>query len=167
MRLIHRILLGLLALVALAGFASAQTLGDCPECDEDGPPDDSRYSSVDTGVIKEGNGVLVDTDQSTGENQHGRFTWFQYCLQIFDAMGNHVAIMYEAFVSEDGADVDVKANINGEEIDLEDTLVGDLDDQTWESMEPLPADLPLHDESLPEGVEIDECLYCDGETILA
>lgn len=162
MRLTKTLIICLLALVAVAGVASAQA--ECPECDADGPADDSWYSSYDTGVIKEETGgVLVDTDESVGENEHGRFAWFQDCLKVFDALGNHVTLMFEAFVSEDGADVDAKVDLNGEEIDLEDTLVGELDDKTWETAEPIPVELPASHDDLPEGVDEDHCLYCDGE----
>ena len=167
MRLTKMLLLALLALVAMAGIASAQTIGDCPECDEDGASDDSWYSSYDTGVVKEDvGGVLEDTDVSVGEGQHGKFTWLQYCLKFFDALGNNITLMFEAFVSEDGADVDAKANVNGVEVDLEDTLVGDLDDRTWGAAEPLPVEIPFDPNDLPEGVDEDACLYCDGETEL-
>lgn len=157
----------LLGLVALAGVAAAQEAGPCPECDEDGEPDDSWYNSVDTGIITEEGGVVEDTDMSTGENQHGKFTWFQYCLRFFDALGNEIALMYEVFVSEDGADIDAKLDVNGEEIDLEDTLVGDLDDKTWGNMPETGLDVPVPYDELPEGQDVDECVYVDDTVEVA
>lgn len=151
----------LLALVALAGLAAAQELAPCPECDEDGEADESWYNSVDTGIITGEGGVIEDTDVSTGENQHGEFTWFQYCLRFFDALGNSITIMFESFISEDGADLDAKIDVNGEEIDLEDTLIGDLDDATWGNMPEAGLDLPAPYDELPEGRNVDECLYVD------
>lgn len=166
----HLLLASLAALVVLAGAAAAQSGEPCPECDSDGEPDDSWYSSVDTGVITDEGAVLEDTDMSVGENQHGRFTWFQYCLQVLDVFGNHLAIAYEAFVSEDGADVDGSVTVNGETVDLEDTPLGDLDDATWTTTDELPAELPevpMGHEDLPEGVDVDECLDLAGGVALA
>ena len=161
MRLPTQLLIGsLAALLAISGLAVAQT--ECPECDEDGDPDDSWYSSVDTGVVGEEEGVLSDTDVSVGENEHGRFTWIQICEQFWDALGNFVVITFEAFVSEDGADIDGTVTVNGETVDLEDTPAGELDDETWGHMEEsgfLEA-LPSH-EDLPEPVDIDHCVYPD------
>lgn len=162
MRLRPQLLICLAALLALSGAALAQTEGPCPECDEDGEPDDSWYNSVDTGVVGEDEGVLSDTDVSVGENEHGRFTWIQICEQFWDALGNFVIITFEAFVSEDGADIDGTVTVNGETVDLEDTPAGDLDDETWGHMEETGVldGLPSH-EDLPEPVDIDHCIYPD------
>lgn len=158
MSLRHKLLLALLALVVASGTALAQTSEPCPECDPDGEPDDSWYNSVDTGVITDEGAVLEDTDASVGENEQGRFTWFQYCLQVFDAFGDHLRIAYEVFVSEEGVDADGSVTVNDETIDLEDTPLGDLDDETWGHMEELPVDAPIDHEDLPEPVDIDECI---------
>lgn len=159
---LHKLLLGsLLGLLAVATVAAAQEVGPCPECDEDGEPDDSWYRSVDTGIITEEGGIVEDTDVSTGEGQHGKFVWYQYCLRFFDAMGNTFAVMVEVFSSEEGADVDAKLDLNGEEIDLEDTLIGDADDKTWGNMPESGVDIPIDHEDLPEGESVDECVYVD------
>lgn len=160
MRSRHILLATLAALVALAGSALAQ---ECPECDPDGEPDDSWYSSVDSGIVTDEGSVLEDTDVSVGENEHGRFTWFQYCLKFLDILGNSIVVTYEAFVSEDGADLDGSVSVNGEEVaDLDDSPAGGLDDATWGHMEEtgLLETLPSH-EDLPPGVDVDECLYAD------
>lgn len=162
MRTIHKLLMALLALVALSGTAFAQTDVPCPECDEDGEPDDSWYSSVDTGVLSNETGILEDTDVSVGENENGRFTWLQYCLQFFDLLGNQIVITYEAFISEDGADVDGSVTVNGEEVaNFDDTPVGEIDDATWEHMEELGLETPVDHDDLPEGIDVDECVFVD------
>lgn len=156
MRIRNALLLCLLALVAIAGIASAQ---GCPECDEDGAAEDSRYSSVDTGVITNETGVLYDTDQSLGENQHGRFTWLQHCLRFWNVLGHSLSLMVEVFASEDGVDVDAKAALDDTQVDLEETPLGAVDDATWGVVEPLPVDLPVDHRDMPPGLDVDACLY--------
>lgn len=157
MRIRHVLPTALLALLAFAGVAAAQ----CAECDEDGPADDSRYSSLDTGVITDDATTLVDVDQSVGENQHGRFSWLALCFQFFDVLGNSIGVMFDAFVSEDGADIDATANVNGHEVDFDDSPLGDLDGATWNAMDKTGVELPVDHTLLPE-VDIDHCLNAHG-----
>ena len=134
----------------------------CPECDKDGDADDSWYSSVDAGVLGENGTVLEDADVSVGENEQGRFTWFQYCLQVLDVLGNFFVLTFEAFVSEEGADVDGSVTVNGETLDVEETPLGALDDATWKHMKKLPVNLPVGHKDLPQGVDVDQCVDVDG-----
>lgn len=154
-----RILLVVLALLAVSGVAAA---AECPDCDGDGEPDESRYSSYDTGVLADEGGMLVDTDQSVGENEQGRFTWLQLCVRLFDELGDFFALQFEQYASEEGVDVDARVTAKDETVDLEDTLAGDLDDATWDAMEPLPVEVPVDHTDLPEGQDVEEVLDLRG-----
>lgn len=160
-----RILWALAALLAIAGFASAQS--PCPECDPDGEPDNSTYSSIDTGLLHGDDHVLVDTDSSYGEKDDGTmFTWFAFCFSVFLAQLEEMLEMdvvdfdlwFEAYNGEDGSDLDGGIMLDGETIaDLDETPAGDLDDATWGLLPETGVGLPEDD--IPyEGVDEDLCL---------
>lgn len=165
MSLRNTLWIGLVGLLALAGVAAAQS--PCPECDADGEPDDSWYSSVDTGVIGEDEGVLADTDTSVGENQHGKFSWLSACLRFWDALGNELALMWNVFVSEDGADVDATLQLNDQTVDLDETPAGQLDDLTWTHMPDGPVALPPFDASMMpiDGQDVDHCVPLEAPKV--
>lgn len=163
MRIRHVLLTALVTFLAFAGVAAAQSVVPCPECDEDGAGDGSRYQSVDTGVITDDATALVDTDQSVGENQHGRFTWLAICLQFFDALGNHLSLMVDAFVSEDGVDIDAKADVNGNTVDYDELpVVGEVDGMTWDLMDKTGVELPVSPTDVPTLPNVDSCIDLTG-----
>lgn len=140
MRTTLRTLIGLAALLAFAGVATAQNLA-CPECDEDGAAEESNYFSVDAGAVDEPSEALVDTDAATSnENTEGGFfAWLSVCLSAFledvsDALGIELDANVEAFVDSDGVDIDGVVQVGDTVVDIEDDVVGDLDDQTYEAI---------------------------------
>lgn len=175
MRFGTRLLCLLIALVALAGIASAQSA--CPECDADGEGnDENTYHNIDIGVVEEETRTLVDTDAAHGHFRDGKglWAWFSLCLEAFlgkieEAIGVDLGVNgnAEAYVSEDGVDLDATLSVGDERVDFDGSAVGDLDGQTWEI---LGATAPVRDEvdyptDIPdyEGVFLDVCLYADLE----
>lgn len=136
-------------LLALSGAAAAQT--GCPECDEDGEASaDNSYHDLDAGVVGENETVLADSDAAVDDKQAdgGFFAWLSLCLHAFvkaveDAVGMDTGVdgNAEAYVSEDGVDVDVTVRAAGEVVDFDDSPVGDADGMTWEAMGDVSADV--------------------------
>lgn len=171
-----RILLGsVVALLAFAGVASAQ----CPECDEDGESNpDNTYHSVDLGALENQtqSEALADSDFSHGHQAPGNgfWAWLSLCLHAFvgaieEALGVDTGIdgNVEAYVDENGADLDATLYVGDERIDFDDSAIGDVDGMTWEVMAEVNAaragtetpELP----AIPEydGIDVDLCLYAD------
>lgn len=171
MRSILTLLASLMALLAVAGFATAQETMECPECDEDVPAtSDCTYSSYDTGVVSENLTSLVDTDTCVHEaDEHGGW-WatFSLCLtEILSACGEMFGVFatFNVFASEDGVDIDGGLETSdGLSLDFEDSPLADLDDATWENSPGtdapgLPA-LPVDAPGLPaEATNVNECVY--------
>lgn len=148
----------LVGLLAISGIAAAQS---CPECDEDGAANpENSYHDTDVGLIlNETDDVLVDTDAAYDDksNDGGFFAWLSLCLHVFiqkieDAVGLETGVdaNAEAYVSEDGVDVDVTARALGEVVDFDDSPAGDLDGQTWEAMGEVSAEVRAVRSQLPE-----------------
>lgn len=165
MRTIRNLLIALVGLLALAGMAAAQDADtSCPECDEDGTPDDSSYSSVDYGVIDGDQHALVDTDASYGEKEDGTFfTWMQLCWSIFledveDLLGVDVVDVdgfLEVYEGEDGTDVDGGVWVGGEQVaDFDDSPLGDLDGILSEFF----VEAPIEDVPETDGIDEDACV---------
>lgn len=196
-----RILAGLLALITAAGVASAQN-DPCPECDSDGPAGDSgSYSSIDLGAITDNATALVDTDASfsDSDDEEGFWAWLSICLSVFvERIENLLGVEspevdldanVDAFISDDGVDLDANVQLDDEVCDNMDGNVtealggnsdcvfsfdrselGDLDGETWkvaaEAKAALGLDevnLPVGGEHIPEDIDIDLCLYAELE----
>lgn len=111
-----RLLLTLAGLLAVAGIASAQ----CPECDPDGDPsDDGSYSSIDLGVVDDNATAAGDTDLSVADEGSDSFwAWISLCIMAFvehvqHAVGIDLGLYAsaDAYVSEDGIDLDAGATV--------------------------------------------------------
>jgi hypothetical protein len=177
MRTGNKLITMLLALVALAGIASAQN-APCPECDEDGASNpENQYSSIDIGLIHEDDAEgLVDTDLATSHmgDEKGLWTWLSICLSVFvekieNALGLDTGVDVDAHVevyaSEDGVDLD--ASIPGV-WDFDESEIGHLDGETWEAMQDVNAlrgdartGLGVPDGF--EGIDVDACVYAELE----
>ena len=168
-----RILLGLAALLVVAGAASAQ----CPECDEDGDGNaDNTYHNVNLGLVENETGTLVDTDAAHGHLSGGQgfWGWLSLCLSVLlapieEALGVDLGVdaNAEAYVSEEGADLDATLYLGGDRWSFDESEIGDLDGQTWEVMaeanaarneagvgpSSYPAEIPDY-----EGVNVDVCV---------
>lgn len=162
MRIINGLLLTLVAFSATA-VAQGQT---CPECDEDGEPVENTYYSVDLGVITNETEVLGDTDValSHSDDEKGFWAWFSLCLSAFvDGIEDLIGVSVdadanvEAYLSEDGVDLDATVYVPGEACaalpaeaaDARAALgdngacafgydrgaLGELDGETWPAME--------------------------------
>lgn len=177
MRTGTRLIMALLALVAVAGVAAAQS--GCPECDEDGDGNpDNMYWSVDGGALGDGGHVLADTDVATShsDDEKGFWSWISICLSAFvegveNVLGLDTGIdedaHVEAYVSEDGVDLDASAL---GEVDFDESELGDLDGMTWEVMQDvnaqreaagIPRYTPLGVPEDVEGGEVDACVRAD------
>lgn len=161
-----------LLLLLAAGSASAQA---CPECDSDGTPDhNASYSSVDAGYTNSSDaGAGADTDASVSDKDHknGWFTWLSFCLDGFVAIVEEITgtdetvdAKTEAYVSEDGADLDANLTVLGESVDYDkNEVVGQTDNMSWGLMAKVKAFLgiqklphPVGGEALPD-VDEDVC----------
>lgn len=168
-----KFLMSLAALLAIAGFASAQSV--CPECDEDGDGvADNTYHDVDLGVVEDHAEALVDTDLAHGHNddEKGLWAWFSLCLsawigKIEEALGmdTDVDANVDAYVSEDGLDLDATAYLGGERVDFDDSELGDLDGMTWDAMADVHATLGSTGAEIPraeipdyQGLDVDVCV---------
>lgn len=173
------ILIGLVAFLALAGVASAQS--SCPECDEDGDGNtDNPYHSVDAGAILNNTTALADTDvaHSQNDDEKGLWAWLSICLSamvgpIEDLLGVDTGLdsNTEVFASEDGVDLDATVHFGDETIDFDDSEVGDLDGMTWEAAQDvnaardeLPADVPQAEIPDYDGIDVDVCVTDVVET---
>ena len=160
---IKSLLATLVGLLALSGVAAAQT---CPECDSDGEANpDNSYHDLDAGVVGESKAVLADSDAAFDEKSDdgGFFAWLSLCLHAFvqaieDAVGMDTGVdgNAEAYVSEDGIDVDVTVRAAGEVVDFDDSPVGDLDGMTWEAMGDVGADVRDATADRPELPHVDD-----------
>lgn len=147
-------LIGLAALLAIAGVASAQNT-PCPECDPDGEPVENSYHSVDLGVVdEEETEVLADTDASHSHDgdEKGFWLWFSLCLNAFvqhveDALGIHTDVDANAqvYADSEGADVDATLHVSQHvcdavgvstacDQDFDESELGDLDGMTYEAI---------------------------------
>ena len=180
-----RILTGLMAMITIAGVASAQN-DPCPECDDDGPNNpDNTYSSVDLGVIGNDTEALGDTDWAVShtDDEKGFWAWLSICLSVFV---QHVETLLgmevdtdanvNAYLSEDGIDLDATVKMEDEvcsgldgnvtsalgdngtcTFSFDRSDLGDLDGQTWEAMGEVNAQLEAN------GVELH--VPFPGETV--
>lgn len=171
---IRNAIVALVGLVALSGVATAQ---GCPECDEDGPADpDNSYHDTDAGlVLNETDRVLADTDVALDDKtaDGGFFAWLSLCFNAFiqkveDAvgLGTGVDANAEAYVSEDGVDVDVTARALGQVVDFDDSPIGHADGETWKVMGEVSADVRDLRSDLPEAPDapdtfVDVCANAD------
>lgn len=163
---IKAMIAALAGLLAFTAVAAAQTVEECPECDEDVPPNgDCTYSSYDTGYITNHSVDLIDTDACVHEaDEHGGF-WavVSVCLtQILEVAGEWTGVFasFDLFVSEDGMDLDGGvATTDGEVLDFDDSPVGGLDDETWGHMDELGVEAPETEVLPEEGVIVNECVY--------
>lgn len=161
---IKSLLATLVGLVALSGVAAAQT--SCPECDSDGEANpDNSYHDLDLGVVGENQTALADTDAAFDDKSDdgGFFAWLSLCLHAFvqaveDAIGMDTGVdgNAEAYVSEDGVDVDVTLRAAGEVVDFDDSPVGDVDGMTWEAMGDVSADVRDATAGRPELPHVDD-----------
>ena len=171
-----RILLGLAALLAFAGAASAQ----CPECDADGDGNaDNTYHSIDLGLVENGTETLVDGDAAHGHLSDGEgfWGWLSLCLHAFlgpieEALGIDLGLdaNSEAYVSEEGVDLDATVYLGEDRWSFDESEIGDLDGMTWEVMSDVnavrgeagagpgdyPAEIPDY-----EGADVDLCVAGD------
>lgn len=166
-----------LLLLLAAGTASAQEA--CPECDSDGDPDwNASYSSVDAGYQNSSDAEAgADTDASVSDSDHknGWFTWISVCLHGFIAAIEEMTgqdttadAKTEAYVSEDGADVDANVTLLNASVDYDKLdVVGKTDDKSWSVIAQVKAFLgigklphPVGGEVLPDADE-DVCVEAD------
>lgn len=190
-----RIMIGLAALLALAGVAAAQN-APCPECDPDGQANpDNSYHSVDAGlanVTGDGSEVLADTDVAYGHtgDEKGFWTWIQLCLSVFldkieDAVGIHTDLdaNAEVYASEEGVDLDASARGLQDvctaigvqkdcDYNFDESELGELDGKTWETMSTIEAatgmDVSVPSELLPPDTgssDTDVCIQADIELV--
>lgn len=173
MRTGTRLLSLLIALVAFAGIASAQSA--CPECDADeNVTADNTYHSINVGAVEEKTHALVDTDASHGHFRDGKglWAWLSICFDAFlghieEALGLDLGVEgnVDAYVSEDGLDLDATLYVGDERLDFDDSAVGHLDGESWKAMKatkPLrdqvdyPTDIPDYD-----SIIVDACVFAD------
>lgn len=163
----------LIAITALAGVASAQSA--CPECDADEDiPADNTYHNANVGVVEEKSRALVDMDASHGHLRDGKgfWAWLSICFDAFlgrieEAVGLDLGARgnVDAYVSEDGIDLDATLYAGDTRLDFDESAIGHLDGETWEAMKTTkpvrervhyPTEIPDYD-----GVMVDVCVFAD------
>lgn len=176
MRIVNGLLVTLLAVAATAA-AQGQS---CPECDEDGEPVNNTYYSIDLGVLANETHVLGDTDAALSHTDYekGFWAWFSLCLSAFvDGIEALIGVNVdadanvEAYLSEDGADLDATVYVPGEAcaalppeaaeargalgddgdcaFGYDRSGLGDLDGETWPAMTEVNA---VRDETGTDGL---------------